>query len=408
MKRLKVGVTGTGGFAPNFIPLLQAHPWVEEVCIVEIREGRRKEVQEQFKIAGAFGDHDAMCASNVDAVLIFVDRSRHFPFAKQALQSGKHVYTAVPMANTVEEIGELVELVRKTGLTYVMGETSTYYPAFLYCQKRFRAGDFGRFVYGEGEYYHDMACPGSAFYEIYKNAHGDEWRKFAGFPPMLYPTHSVAMVLGVTGAHMTHVSCVGLNDEKHEDECWGPGKNFWDNPYSSQCGLFQTSDGGIARINEFRRIGMTHSNHVRLSIFGTEASFEEQSGDHRGMFSWVTLDSKKEDPTAQLHCPPAQESGGAETEYLGVAKIHPTERLPEAYRGKRNAHFGSHQFLMDDFIKGCVRGKIPPNNVWEAARYNIPGLIAHESCMKEGERLSIPDFGEAPVDNRLDVSEKAE
>lgn len=39
---------------------------------------------------------------------------------------------------------------------------------------------------------------------------------------------------------------------------------------------------------------------------------------------------------------------------------------------------------------------MPPNNAWDAARYMIPGLIAHQSALKGGELLDIPDFGSAP------------
>ena len=35
-------------------------------------------------------------------------------------------------------------------------------------------------------------------------------------------------------------------------------------------------------------------------------------------------------------------------------------------------HNGSHQFLVDDFVRACVSGKIPPNNIYEAARYMNP------------------------------------
>jgi hypothetical protein len=55
---------------------------------------------------------------------------------------------------------------------------------------------------------------------------------------------------------------------------------------------------------------------------------------------------------------------------------------------------GSHQFLVDDFVKACLTGGSPPNDVLQAARYLIPGLIAHESAMKGGELLDVPDLGE--------------
>ena len=62
-----------------------------------------------------------------------------------------------------------------------------------------------------------------------------------------------------------------------------------------------------------------------------------------------------------------------------------------------NGHNGSHQFLVHDFVTACVTGKTPPNNVWAAARYLVPGLIAHESALKGGVLLEVPDFGDAPA-----------
>ena len=64
-------------------------------------------------------------------------------------------------------------------------------------------------------------------------------------------------------------------------------------------------------------------------------------------------------------------------------------------------HFGSHLFLVDDFVRACTTGMLPPNHVWAAARYNIPGLVAHESAMRGGELLDVPDFGDAPAGSAL-------
>lgn len=410
MKKIKVGFCGTGPFSWNFIPLFQAHPMVAEVCIAELNAARRSEVAAQFGIRRTFANHDELCASDVDAVLIFTERVKHVPFAIQALRAGKHVYSAVPAATQLHELHELVSTVEQSGLVYMMGETSLYYPGCVYAKKRYTAGDFGTFVYGEGEYYHDMADSVCAFYDIYQKAHGDPWRQYAGLPPMYYPTHSFAMVLGVTGARVTSLACLGFNDSQHPDECWGTGRNFWDNPFSNQTALCRTSDGGVARINEFRRVGISHTNHVRLSIFGTKASFEEQAGSHHGSFIWTTQDGRREDPIEQLRCEPGHEgaqdpkaAGDPEAgrKFLGTAAVHDIGRLPESFRGLRNGHYGAHQFMVDDFVKACFFGKVPLNNVWDAARYNAPGLIAHESAKREGENLQVPDFGN-PKGERLD------
>jgi predicted dehydrogenase len=278
---LKIAVVGAGGFFRRFVPLFQAHPLVSEVSLAELDASRRDHAARAFGIARTFASLDEVCRSDIDAVAIFTQRWLHAPQAIQALEAGKHVYSAVPAAITVEEMAALVEEVERGGLVYMMGETSYYYPAAIYCRDRFRAGDFGRFVYGEGEYLHDMA----RFYAAYNRTNGPRWQAFASFPPMLYATHSLALVLSVIDAHVTNVSCLGVVDE-HEDGIFREDLSAWGNVFSNEVALFRTSDGGICRINEFRRTGISGEPHVRVSIYGTDASYEEQIGSR----AWVGRD----------------------------------------------------------------------------------------------------------------------
>ena len=41
--------------------------------------------------------------------------------------------------------------------------------------------------------------------------------------------------------------------------------------------------------------------------------------------------------------------------------------------------------------------KMPTVNAWLAARYTVPGLLAHESMIRDGQAFDVPDFGDAPV-----------
>jgi predicted dehydrogenase len=396
---LKVGVLGAGAFASSFIPLFQAHPAVEEVCIAEAFPERRAEQAARFGIMRAFASQDELFASDVDAVAIFTQRWLHGPQAVAALEAGKHVYSAVPAGVTVDEIGKLVETVKRTGLTYMMGETSYYYPSTLYCRQRFQAGDFGQFVYGEAEYLHDMS---HGFYEAYQHSGGTEWKKTASFPPMLYPSHSVSMIVSVTGARMTKVSCLGYVDTA-KDGVFEADVSMWRNVLSNETALFRTSDGGMARINEFRRVGLHAGSSVRCSIYGTEGSYEEQSNAQ----VWNTR-VRSEPPVdlGDLLAPKGMQVSEAELKdipealreefFNGVSKVHPVERLPKEFVGHRNGHLGSHQFLVLDFIEALTEAKLPPNNVWAAARYCLPGILAHESAKRDGEWMEIPDLGESP------------
>lgn len=394
---LSIGVVGAGQFAPSFIPLFQAHPLVDEVCLAELDPDRRATQAARFGLERVAETHQDLLTGDVDAVAIFSQRWTHAPIAIEALDAGKHVYSAVPAAISLEEMKALVAKVADTGLTYMVGETSYYYPAAVYCRERFAMGEFGRFVYGEGEYLHDMSV---GFYEAFQFSGGPDWKATASFPPMLYPTHSTSMVLSVTGAHMTSVSCLGQVDQ-HEDGVFDPDISLWRNPFSNQTALFRTSDGGMCRTNEFRRVGYrAHpAPEVRLSLFGTQASFEQQTG----AATWNALDGELLDLRELLTCSDAATIGDHLAGDLrasfggGYAPVHDAKRLPPGFERLPNGHQGSHQFLVDDFVRAVHDRTLPPNNVWDAARYCVPGIIAHESALRGGAVLEIPDLGTAPV-----------
>ena len=62
----------------------------------------------------------------------------------QALKAGKHVACTVPMATTVDECRQLVELVKQTGLKYMMMETVLYTREFLFMKDMYDKGELGK------------------------------------------------------------------------------------------------------------------------------------------------------------------------------------------------------------------------------------------------------------------------
>ena len=394
---IKLGICGTGAFADCFIPLFKAHPAVEQLTLCDLDSDKLKQKMEKFDVTKSCPSLNELCQTDVDAIAVLTQHHLHGPQAVQAMKSGKHVYSAVPSAISLEEITELVRTVELTGRIYMIGETSYYYPCTIFCRNKFRQREFGYVVYAEAEYYHDYT---HGSYDVAQWRYGKDWKKYFGMPPMYYPTHSVSMVTSVTGAYATHVSGMGFVD-RHEDELYAREDNVWKNPFSNETGLCRMSDGSVARFNEFRRIG--HPGTVGMSMYGTESSYEEQVGAK----TWVTKDGKTcVDVTGLLSCMeiPARditENMGKVTSsdgtHLGVSTVHEVERLPREFAGLPNGHNGSHQFLVHDFVTACLTGESPPNNAWQAARYLIPGLIAHESAAKGGELLEVPDLGDGGV-----------
>ncbi len=390
---LKIGIVGTGSFAQSFIPLFKAHPLVAEVTLCDLEADKLAQNAAKHAITTTSPSLDDLCASDIDAVCLFTQNWLHGPQAVQALAAGKHVYSAVPAGISVAEIEALVAAAARSGKIYMIGETSYYYPGVVYCRRRHAEGAFGRLVYGEGEYYHDWD---HGLYDVARWRGGDNWRETAGIPPMYYPTHSTSQIISISGAHMTHVSCQGFADD-HEDRIYE--RNNWQNPFSNQVALFKMSDGSSCRINEFRRVG--HPGCVRMTLFGTEGSFEQNA--HGAV--WLTKNREDKEDLDEILAATGQpvKTGGDmdkvtsdDGTHLGAAAVHDTDRLPREFAGLPNGHAGSHQFLVDDFVKACHNNQLPPNNAWDAARYVLPGLIAHESALQGGALLEIPDLGDPP------------
>jgi predicted dehydrogenase len=393
-------VVGAGQFAGQFAALFDAHPGVESVFVTDLLPERTDVLVKEAGLAGTFSSYEQMLASPaIDAVAIFTQRWTHGPLVLQALEAGKHVYSAVPMAMTEQEIRDIVEAVRSTGLVYMMGETSYYNPATVYARQKHADGSFGRLFYAEGDYVHDMDL---GFYEAYRHSGGEQWRRTASYPPLLYPTHSIGGVLGAWPSHAVSVSAIGVRDTR-ADGVFDRGISQFGNDFSNSTALFELADGGAMRINEFRRVGYpSHLRESRFRFFGTEGSFEQlvtaaiwqtKEGAEDVSALVESHASLSHDDPALTGVDPALRAAFVS----GYAAVHDAARIPEQLRGLPNGHEGSHHFLVDDFVTAVCGNTLPTVNAWVAARFTLPGVIAHASASAGGERLVVPDLGDAPT-----------
>jgi len=395
-----IGVVGVGQFGSQFAHLFKLHPGVSAVYAVDELSERAVAAQERWGLDGVMGTFEELLESDVDAVAIFTQRWTHGPLVERALRAGKHVYSAVPMAISEEEIARIIEAVRETKLVYAMGETSYYNPATVFARQQHQAGKFGRIFYTEGDYVHDMDL---GFYEAYQYSGGERWKETASYPPMLYPTHAIGGVLGAVPGHAISVSCIGVKDHRG-DGVFDKDVSMFGNDFSNATALFEMNDGGAMRTNEMRRVGYpSHIRESRFRFFGTDASFEQLATTTVWQDKSSVEDVSEQvetKPTMSLDDPSLAEVAPELRDAFisGLAPVHDQSRLPQEFLGAPNGHEGSHQFLVDDFVTAVNNRTLPPVNAWVAARFTLPGIVAHESALRGGERLPIRDFGDAPME----------
>ena len=69
-----------------------------------------------------------------------------------------------------------------------------------------------------------------------------------------------------------------------------------------------------------------------------------------------------------------------------------TDMLPEPLR-HASGHEGSHTFITHEFVDAMNHGRRPVVDIREALAYTVPGIVAHQSALKGGESLKIPQIG---------------
>ncbi|MDD6884133.1 MAG: Gfo/Idh/MocA family oxidoreductase [Eubacteriales bacterium] len=396
-KKMTLAVIGCGEFAKCFVPLFKAHPMVEKVYVCDKIPEKAQKYREEFDVETIDSLETVLSRKEIDSIAVFVQRHLHGPVVKAALAAGKNVYSAVPMASSVDECREIVKMVEKTGLTYMMGETCVYYPCAMFCKQEYEKGTFGKFVYGESQYYHDI----SHFPEDFRKD-----KPSSAVPPFYYPTHSTAMILHATGAHVVKVTGVGYRDTE-PDTPYQEGANPWNNPFSNEYSLMQLSDGSVARVNECRRIGYKAPSSCISGFYGTQGSYQFSNAQHL-ITSLTKQGVRLRDVSDEVNPVPMTAAKGEENfkervanhewQWTDPSPVQEAElaRLPEAFAGLTSGHMCSHALLVDDFCKAVYRHELPRVNAWQAARFTIPGLVAHESAMRGGELMDVPDMGDAP------------
>lgn len=399
-EKIRIGFVGCGQFCKSFVPLFKAHPAVEFIAVTDKFPERCKEYDEMFGVDRIFNSYEDMLASNdVNCIAIFTQRNQHGEMAIAALKAGKNVYSAVPMATSIEEIKEIVRLVKETGLTYSMGETGIYRPAAIFCREKYASGEMGDMVYAEAQYNHDM----SGLYDVFKYTEGDKWKKMAGLPPFYYPTHSTSMVLSAAKSKAVKVAAFGYVD-KIDTDIFGEGMNYWDNPFSNSSMLLKLDNGAVARISENRRVAWGVPETYISNFHGTKASYEcslihhsyimikdsnPEYEDVSDLINPIELSKHKNDPEFVAKAVKGEWASGE-------APIQIIDRIPNEIKGLKTNHAGTHKFMVDDFCQAYMSGKLSPTNAWQAARYNLPGLTAHISATEGGITMDVPDLGNPP------------
>ncbi len=340
-RRLRVGIVGYGvcKFGAEFG--FQNHPNVEVIAVSDLFPDRCRELARVCRCAKTYPSLEELVKDErIEAVFVATDAPSHPRHCIEVLRHGKHVASAVPAVfGSLEEADGLYQAVKSSGLKYMMFETSCFHEDLHAMRCIYRAGGFGKLIYSEGEYFHYMEQP----IDSYKG-----WR--IGLPPQWYPTHSNAYYPGVTAGQFTEVSCMGIPSRIEHLQ---PSNNRYANPFGTEIALFRTSEGGMSR----------------MGVSWDTPGYGGEMGRIRG------------------------QKGSFYGKYQGLeGALPPTHRPPLPPGVPAGGHGGSHGYLMDEFVTAILQDRKPLVDIALALNLTVPGIIAHQSALKDGELLKIPNY----------------
>jgi predicted dehydrogenase len=373
----KVAIIGLG-FGAEFIPIYQAHLNIEIHSICQRTESKLNEIGDQFNIERRHTSYDEVLADpEVDFVHINSPIPDHAPMSIAALKAGKHVMCTVPMATTVEECREICDLVRETGLKYMMAETVVYSREFLFIKEMYEKGELGKIQYMQASHPQDM----------------EGWPEYwEHMIPMHYATHVVSPVLGLVDGSAEYVSCIGSGTISEELA----GKSG--NSSAVQSCHIKLKDSDIAAHIWRFLFDTARQYRESFDVYGTKKSFE-----------WTLVEDEKH----VIHT--AKKPEGEIPELVSVPDY--AHLLPEEIQKftqsiedadhlsfvQGGGHGGSHPHMVNEFVSALVDDRDPWPNAVQSANWTCVGICAHESAQKGGEIVPLPEFTLAEVDGKTEA-----
>jgi len=122
--RVNVAVVGVGGRGSKGILALKDNPLANFVAFADVDDVRASATFEEFPDIPRYKDFRKMLDEmdkQIDAVVVATPDHTHHYIAKWCMNMGKHVYVEKPMAHSVAQCRDLMNLEKKNGLACQMG-----------------------------------------------------------------------------------------------------------------------------------------------------------------------------------------------------------------------------------------------------------------------------------------------
>ena len=148
-KPLNVGVVGCGYWGPNLIRNFSSLSNVSVRAVCDTSQDRLAHMKRLYpSIQKAVTDYEGLVGdAGIDAIAIATPVHLHHRLGMRSLKAGKHTFIEKPMASSVAECQDLVDLARQRKLTLMVGHTFIYTPEVRKIKQILDSGELGEVLY---------------------------------------------------------------------------------------------------------------------------------------------------------------------------------------------------------------------------------------------------------------------
>jgi predicted dehydrogenase len=364
---VKCGVAIVGlSFGAEFIPIYQNHPNTNLVAICQRTREKLDAVGDTWGVEKRYTEYaELLRDTEVEAVHINTPPPLHADMCVAGLEAGKHVACTIPMALNVNDCKRIVDAQRRSGKQYMMMETTVYSREFLYVRELYRKGELGKLQFFRSSHQQEMAG----------------WPEYwEGFPLMWNATHAIAPTLALGGNQAEYVSCLGsgtIDERMHKR---------YGSPFAIETVHIKFKDSDLAAEVTRSLFNTARQYRESFDVYGSKKSFE-----------WTQVEGENhivhtgEKPT-RVTVPDFAHLLPKEIQRFTKAGVYDSKDKKHLSFTQGGGHGGSHPHLVHEFISALMEKREPFPNARQAANITASGILAHQSALKGGEIMRLPQW----------------
>ncbi|OUS70800.1 dehydrogenase [Paenibacillus sp. MY03] len=146
MSKLRVGMVGFAhGHAYSYLNALQTIPQVAVTGLYDEERSRIDRIVQQDGIT-YYDDYRELLGTDIDAVVICAENSRHAALTIEAARSGKHVLCEKPLGVNKAEMEQMIQVCREQGVQLMTAFPCRYLPPIVEAKKAIESGAIGEIL----------------------------------------------------------------------------------------------------------------------------------------------------------------------------------------------------------------------------------------------------------------------